>query len=195
MVRLLLATDKDRIEILFGGFGGQGIALMGYVLGYSLTVYERKETVHARAYGPESRGGASYSSVIISLRGELPDYPYVREADIAIFMSKEAYHKLITKLRKGGILIVDEDLVEIDDRANIASKVYKVPATRIAEQLGNRIVANMVMLGFLSAVTGVVKLESLKRTITEHIRRFVEINVKALETGYQYGQKMISEGK
>ena len=92
--------EKDRYEILFGGFGGQGIALMGLVLGYSLTIYENKQTVHARAYGPEARGGASYSSVVISLTGDLPSYPYVTKADITVFMSQEAYNKLISKLRK-----------------------------------------------------------------------------------------------
>lgn len=108
-------------------------------------------------------------------------------------MSQAAYDKHISRLREGGVLIVDADLVTVDDRAKRAGKVYRVPATRIAEQLGNRIVANMVMLGFLSEATKVVKLESLEKSVRETVRpRFIEINLRALRAGAEYAKKLLS---
>lgn len=179
-----------RREIKFGGFGGQGIVLAGYITGKAVALYDGKHSVFTQLYGPEARGGASSSEVVID-EDKVIDYPYVTSADVMVIMSQEAYDKYVERVKEGGILIVDEDLVKVDDRAKRAV-LYKVPATRMAEKLGNKIVANIVMLGFLTAVTGLVSREAMVKSIRDSVpERFLEINMRAFEEGYSYAQEVM----
>jgi len=178
----------NRIEIIICGFGGQGIVRAGYILGMAAAVYDNKESSFVPSYGPEARGGECASRVVIA--DESIDYPFITEIDILLAMAEPAYKKYIQFLKEGGILIYDEDLVELDERANKASEIYSIPATRIAENLGNRIVANIVMLGFLCAVTNIVSKDALKKAVERGVpERFIELNLRAFDEGYNHGIK------
>src|SRR3990172_7355487 len=149
-----------RQEVRLGGVGGQGIILAGYMLGKASALYDGKEAVFTQAYGPEARGGACSADLVIS--DEPIDYPMVSRPDLLVLMSQEAFTKYGSAAAEGAQLIVDTDLVE-----SAAAKEWlrDIPATRLAGELGNRMVANVIMLGFLAAVTGVVRREALEEGI------------------------------
>ena len=178
-----------RVEIKFGGFGGQGIILMGNIAAKAAVLYDGINAVFTPSYGPEARGGAASSNVVIS--DDEIDYPYVTQPDVLVVMSQEAYEKFAPLLKDDGLLIIDEDLVKLK---NGEGKVAKIPATRIAEGLGKRIVANIVMLGFFTAVTNLISYEAIKKAVLETVpAKFKELNEKALELGYEQGIKWREE--
>ncbi len=177
----------SRVEIRFAGFGGQGIGLMGRLVGEAVSLLEEgKNSVMTQSYGPESRGGASSTDVVID-EGEI-DYPKATELDYFVVLSEEAYHKYISKLKEGGILFVEEDLVTLDENAKKAKKIFKIPATKIAETLGSRLYANIAMLGFVCAnTTDIFSEESMLTIMKEKIKaRFVEKNLIAFQKGMEY---------
>ncbi len=179
----------NRREVLLAGFGGQGIVLAGYILGKAAAVYEGKEAALVQSYGPESRGGASKAEVVIS--DELIDYPRVSDPEAMVVMAQEAYHAYAAKRSPHCLLIIDEDLVDPNEERE-GMKMLKIPATRLAEQLGRKIVANIVMLGFLTAVTGIVSPEAMRQAIATSVPRGTEeLNLKAFETGYEYAKKFV----
>ena len=139
-----------RQEIRISGFGGQGVGLAGYILGKALTLYDGKEAVMTQSYGPEARGGASSASVVVS--DEPIDYPFVLEPDFLIALSQEAFDKFLPTVKPDAMILVDEELVDTGEHSGI----LKVPCTRLAEELGRRIVTNVVMLGFFTAQAGVI---------------------------------------
>jgi len=174
---------SDRIEIRFAGFGGQGIALMGRLVGEVISLHEKgKQSVMTQSYGPESRGGASSCDVVIDT--QTIDYPKSTAFDYFVVMSEEAYHKYIPRLKEGGIIFVEENLVTLDDHAKKASKIYKIPATAIAETLGSRLYANIAMLGFVCANTDLFSEEAFVKVMKAKVRaRFIEKNLVAFEKG------------
>ncbi len=177
-----------RIEIKFGGLGGQGIITAGYITAKAAAIYDGKESAFTQDYSAEARGGASTSEVIIS--DEKVTYPQVIKADYLVLMSQSAYRDYLDKLKEGGTLIIDEDLVKPDEKAE-NFKIYKIPATKFAEEIGNPIVANIIMLGFFTAITGVVSKDAMWKSIEERIpQRFLELNERAFLKGYEYGEKM-----
>ena len=184
-----------RKEIKFAGFGGQGIILAGFIVGKAISLHDRKEAVFTQSYGPEARGGACAASLVID--DKQIDYPYPVSPDIMVVMSQEAYHDYVPGLKEGGILIIDEDLVALDDMAKKAGKIYRIPATRFAEELGMKIAANIVMLGFFGSIAkDVVSTESLKKSVLESVpARFREQNAKAFEKGYNYGLEILKGEK
>ncbi|MFW9981336.1 MAG: 2-oxoacid:acceptor oxidoreductase family protein [Candidatus Thorarchaeota archaeon] len=179
-----------RYEVRFGGFGGQGIVTMAVVLGEAVSLVEKKECVQTQSYGPEARGGATKSELVID--DEEVDYPKVQEPDVFVAMSRAAYLEYVDGLKKDGILIVDEDLVEIEGDLPDSIKVYKIPATRIADvDVGAKQATNVVMLGALTAITGIVTIEGLKQQIVDRWPRFKETNLKALELGIKAGKEAV----
>ena len=173
--------ESMRTEICISGFGGQGIVLAGYILGKAITLYAGREAVMTQAYGPEARGGASSANIVMS--DETVDYPFVLKADILVALSQEAYSKFRPTAKPGGIVLVDSDLVQPfeDDHPR------GIPATRIAEELGKRIVANVVMLGFFTAATDIVGREAVERAIETTVKpRTLPLNLEAFESGYTY---------
>jgi len=185
---------EDRVEIIICGFGGQGIVRAGYILGYAAAISEDMESSFVPSYGPEARGGECASRIVIAR--EKIDYPFITTVDILITMSEPAYKKYVNYLKKGGMILYDEDLVELDDKANRASGVYGIPATKIAERLGNRIVANIVMLGFFTSMTDIISYDGMKKAVERGVpSKFREINLKAFDIGYSYGEKLKKEGK
>ena len=185
-------TDGD-IEVLLGGFGGQGIILSGLILGKAASLFSDKHATFTQSYGPEARGGACAANVVIS-KSEI-DYPYVTRPHHVMVMSQGAYEKYVDDLLPDGKLMIDEDLVELKHpRDDI--HVFAIPATRLAEQLGRKIVANIVMLGFVAAVTEVVDYDSMKSAILDTVPPGTEeLNLKAYNSGYDEGVKALEHWK
>jgi len=177
-----------RIEIRFAGFGGQGIIKSGIIVASAAAVHSEKNAVQTQSYGPESRGGACKSEVVIS--EESIDFPKVVDPDILVLMSQHAYNEYADSVKAGGIVILDPDMIPHEKELENV-KVYRVPATRIAEELGKKIVANIVMLGAFTAITEVLSGEAVKKSIIENIPKGTEeLNLKAFEKGYEYGKNI-----
>ena len=181
--------DKREKHILITGFGGQGIVMAGDILGKAATLYDHKHATMTQNYGPEARGGACSSQVIISSEEIL--FPCVEEPEILVCMSQEAYTKNIKSLRPEGTLIWDTDLVHTR-KTDAAFKAFNIPATRFAEQLGTKMMANIVMLGFLSAVEPLVHAEALKKAVLESVPAATrDNNLRAFNTGREYGHSIL----
>jgi 2-oxoglutarate ferredoxin oxidoreductase subunit gamma len=178
-------------EIRFSGFGGQGIIRQGLILGKALSLYDNKFATMTQSFGPEARGSACSSQVVVSDERVL--YPYVTKPEILVAMSQEAYEKYEPELREGGTLIIDSDLVRLKpSKRNI--KIYSIPSTRFAEEIGNRIYANLVMLGFFAAVTKIVTPEAIKKALPGLVpSRYLETNIKAFDRGYNYGLEVLEK--
>ncbi len=170
-----------RQEVRLAGFGGQGIILAGYVLGKAAALYSDRQAVFTQSYGPEARGGACAAELVIS--DEPIDYPLVSQPNFVVCMSQEAFSKYGASAAEGAQLIVDSDLVESATRKKW---LRHLPATRLAEELGSRIVANMVMLGFFGAATEVVGREALEEAIRTTVRpHTVDLNLRAFSLGFE----------
>ena len=180
-------------EIRFSGFGGQGIIRCGLIAGKALSLYDNKQATMTQSFGPEARGSACSSQLVVSDDRVL--YPYISTPEILISMSQEAYDKYEPELREDGLLLIDKDLVKAKPpRGKIKS--FSIPSTRFAEELGNRIIANLVMLGFFTAITRVVSPEAMKKALPGLVPgRFLELNKKAFDKGYEFGKKILTEDK
>jgi 2-oxoglutarate ferredoxin oxidoreductase subunit gamma len=173
-------------EVRLGGFGGQGVILAGMILGRAKSIFEDKYATLTQDFGPEARGGAASCAVILSEDPIL--YPNVYTPDVLLAMSQGAYAKYIGGLKKGGILVIEEDLVKIEKDIDPSFKVFKCPATRFAEEIGRKIVLNIVMYGFLVAVTDLVTEEIARKGVEASIPKGTEkLNFAAFEKGYFYG--------
>lgn len=178
-------TDRDVTEVRFSGFGGQGVILAGYVTGKAAAIFENRHATLTRSFGPESRGGSCSAAVIIG--NERVDYPFLHKQDILVAMSQPAYLEYVDQLVPGGTLIYEKDMVTPENlQADI--RACGVPATRIAEGLGKKIVLNIVMLGFFTAVTKIVSAESMRKAILDSVPPGTEdLNTNAFNRGYEYG--------
>ena len=171
---------SKRWEVRFGGFGGQGIVLSSVVLGLA-AVYDDKYAAQRASYGSEARGGKCKSEVIIS--NEEISYPLIDNLSVLVIMSQQAFDSYINELQPDGLLIVDPDMVDDSNRINDV-RVLRVPAAKTADSLGNRIIANMIMLGALQEKTRMVTESSLKKSIEESVpKRFIELNLNAMNEG------------
>ncbi len=178
-----------RLEIRFAGFGGQGIIKSGIITAAAACIHSGKNAVQTQSYGPESRGGACKSEVVIS--EEEIDFPKVVEPDILVVMSQHAYNDYIDDVKSGGIVILDPDMVPREKELTKA-KVFRVPATKIAEELGRRIVANIVMLGAFVAITNALDENALKESIKANIPKGTEeLNLTAFRKGYDCGKDLL----
>jgi 2-oxoglutarate ferredoxin oxidoreductase subunit gamma len=185
----MAGSESSRKEVRFTGFGGQGMAVMGVILGRAAAVYDGRQATMTQSYGPEARGGASSSQVIIS-DGRI-FYPYVIQSDVLVGMSQEGYDKHRSSLKDDGALLYDEDLVVLapDEQAK---RKYPIPATRFAEELGRKIVANIVMLGFVSGITEMVGEEALRKAISDTVPKpTIELNLKAFDRGRQHAKTLL----
>ena len=172
-------------EIRFSGFGGQGIIRCGMIVGKACALYDNKSATMTQSFGPEARGSACSSQLVVSDTRIF--YPYITRPHILVAMSQDAHDKFIGDLRPDGLLLIDKDLVQ-PGNSRSKTKMHAVPATRMAEEMGNKIIANLVMLGFFTAVTGIVSAEAMRKAIPGTVpQRFLELNLKAFERGYEYG--------
>jgi 2-oxoglutarate ferredoxin oxidoreductase subunit gamma len=174
------------IQIKIGGFGGQGIVLAGYILGKAASIHDKKNATLTQSYGPESRGSSCSAQLIIG--NEEIDYPRVSHPDILMIMSQEAYDKFTPELTRGGTLLYDEDLAKPTNNFGKTTKVHSIPATRYAEELGKKVVANIIMLGFFTAISGLISPEAMKKSIRSSTPiGFEDLNIKAFDRGYDSG--------
>ncbi len=175
--------QNNRFEIRVAGFGGQGVVTIGRVLGSAFTIHEGLNSVNTRSYGPESRGGACRSEVVVS-QGEI-HYPSVRKADILVALSQPALDKYIQDLKEGGILLIDPNSVK-DIPKNLVW--YEVPAMEIAHSLGNVKFQNSAVLGALAALLeSMIKKELLKSAVSENVPpKTIEKNMEAFEAGWAH---------
>ncbi len=180
-----MGTDT-KTEIRLAGFGGQGIVLAGQILGKAAALFEKLQAVFTQSYGPEARGGACSADVVLS-RDEIY-YPRVTSPQILVLMSEEAKNTYGDGLADQSTVLIDEDLVQLDSVPE-GCRLFKIPATRFAEKLGRKIVANIVMLGFITSITEIVGYEAMKQALFDSIPRGTEeLNLKAFEKGYEYGK-------
>ena len=177
------STTNGQTEIIVTGFGGQGIILTGRILGMAASLGDKKESTLVQAYGPESRGGACNAQVIIS---NTPiHYPYVNRPHILVAMSQAGYDKFAPALEPASILLVDQDLVNPEQAV---CDHFAIPATRMAENLGNKMMANIIMLGFCTAVTGAVTNAAAQAMVRTSVPKGTEDrNIEAFTKGYDYG--------
>jgi len=180
-------------DIRFSGLGGQGVIRCGLITGKALSLFDNKHATMTQSFGPEARGSACSSQLVVSEDRVL--YPYLISPQILVAISQEAYEKYCPDLGKNGILIIDKDLVKLKNQ-HPGIKIYSIPSTRFAEQLGNRIIANLVMLGFFTAMTKIVSAEAMKKALPGLVpERFLDLNIKAFNKGYEYGEEIQKEEK
>jgi len=177
-------------EIRIAGFGGQGVILSAIVIGKAGCIFEGGYSTMTQSFGPEARGGACSAQVILSDQPVL--YPYVTHPDILVVMSQEAYSIFAPQVRKNGILVIERDMVRVDTLPP-GVRVYSCPATRLAEELGKKMVLNIVMVGFFGAVSGVLKPDSLRDAVASSVpEAYRDLNRKAFDKGYEYGIKTLN---
>ena len=172
-------------EIRIAGFGGQGVILSAMVVGKAASIFEGGFATMTQSFGPEARGGACSAQVILSDQPIL--YPYVTRPDILVVMSQEAYTRFSPELKDNGLLIIEQDLVRVSELPE-GTRLFSVPATRLAEELGKRMVLNSVMVGFFGAVAGLLDPDSLRKAIADSVPpSFRELNLRAFDRGFDHG--------
>jgi len=182
-------TASPERQVFITGFGGQGIVMAGDILGKAATLHDRRHATMMQTYGPEARGGSCSSQVIISDREIL--FPCIGEPEVLICMSQEGYTKYVRTLRRRGTLIWDTDLVK-SRKSAAGLTTFNIPATRFAEELGNTMMANIVMLGFLAAVQNVVSAGALRDAVADSVPPATkENNIRAFDRGREYGEAIL----
>ncbi|HOC77904.1 MAG TPA: 2-oxoacid:acceptor oxidoreductase family protein [Methanofastidiosum sp.] len=165
--------------IRISGFGGQGIILSGVIVGKA-AVNQGFNAVQTQSYGPEARGGSTRSEVVIS--DEEIDYPKVESASVSIIMSQEAFYKYASRTKREGIIIYDPELIP-DHKIEGDFKLAEINATRIASELGTKIVANIVMLGAFNEMCSLLSKDSMIEAIKDSIPKMLDLNLNAFEAG------------
>lgn len=173
-----------RSELRLRGVGGQGIITMGYVIGRAATLYDRREVCMTEFYGPEITGGFAKTDLII--QDEPIDYPIVDHPDVFVVMSNDAWLADGGSLREGGMVIYDTDFVNME---NPTDNMIGIPAMKEALKLGRKVVANVILMGALQEITGVVTKESLEKALLDRVPKGTEeLNLSALHKGYELGK-------
>jgi len=176
--------------IRIAGFGGQGVILAGMVIGRAASIHDGKFATLIQSFGPEARGSACSAQLIVSDEPVL--YPYITQPDILVAMSQEAQARFGTELKPGGMLLYERDLIHLDHAANHV-RSYGIPATRFAEELGRKLVLNMVMVGFVTALSDVASATAVRQAIAESVPKGTEkLNLAAFEKGLEFGSGLCS---
>lgn len=179
----------ERYEIRFSGAGGQGLITAGIILAEAAAIIEKKHAAQSQSYGPEARGGASKSEVIIS---DSPiDYPKATIVDACLAMTQESADKYANGIKEGGVLLLDSDYVSRNPQGNF--KTYKLPIMRTARvDLGREIVANVIALGAMIALTGVVSREAGETAVLAKVpEAFIDLNKKAYSLGFEMAKDLL----
>ena len=173
-------------EIRIAGFGGQGVITAGYVLANAAAIYDGKYALMNQSYGPEARGGSCKSDVITS---DKPiDYPKITRPDYLVAMSIDAFATFVGSVMDQGTVIYEDSHIKIPKKAlEPTKKYYGIPAMATANELGNPLAANMVMLGAVQTISGIVKAEALAASISDRFPKRKELNLRALERGIELG--------
>ena len=170
-------------KILLAGFGGQGVMFIGKVLAYSGVLGER-EVCWIPSYGPEMRGGTANCSVLIA--DEEINSPVINQADAGIVLNQPSYDKFLGRIKAGGTLVVNSSIVDITQKRDDI-KIIPVPATELANEIGNASLANMVCLGALLPALSLIDLDSIRKAMDEVVGKkkpeLYELNVAAIHKG------------
>ena len=179
----------DRYDVRLSGSGGQGLILAGKILAEAAAIYDGHNAVQTQSYGPEARGGASKAEVVIK-DGEI-DYPKAMDLDLLLSLTQESCTKYIGDLKGDGILIIDSETVT--DPPNGTFKTYGAPITSIAaKKIGKVVVTNIVALGILTRISGIVSEESMRKAILARVPKGTEeINMKAFDEGWNAGEELL----
>jgi len=174
---------SDRYEIRFSGSGGQGMILAGIIMTEAAAIFGDKNAAQSQSYGPESRGGASKAEVIIS--NKMIDYPKATAIDCMLAMTQEACNKYHGDIKDDGILLVDSEYVK--DLPEGAFKTFSFPIIGTArDELGKTIAANIIALGMITELTGVVTHEAIENAVLSRVPpAFLDLNKKALQIGFE----------
>ena len=171
-------------EVRICGFGGQGVILAGFIWGKAACVFGEFNAVQSQSYGPEARGGAARSEVLIS--DEKIGYPRPTGVDLYVAMAQEAFNTYRDDLHENTVIIIDPDLVPNHD---IGRPIYKVRVQKIAEDLGNKIVTNIAMVGAMAGIDDLLDPEAVKKAVIDSVpKRFIDLNVNAFERGLEAGR-------
>ena len=186
-------TQGRTNEIIITGFGGQGIILAGNIMGKAAALYDKMNASLIQSYGPEARGGACAAQVIIS--DQVIEYPYVEEPSVLVCMSQEGFGNNIGALLENGLLFTDSGLVAIEpDRLPAGCRVFSIPASALAEEMGVRMMANIIMLGFAAGVSELISYEALKKAVLDSVPKGTEEkNMAGLDRGYQAGRQALEQ--
>ncbi|MDW8191661.1 MAG: 2-oxoacid:acceptor oxidoreductase family protein [Synergistota bacterium] len=189
-----MAKCNMRKEILLSGYGGQGLVLAGIILAEAAVLYEGKNATHNQSYGPEARGGASRSEVIIS--DEEVNYPEIESPDILLAMTQDAIDKYGGSVKEDGVVIVDTLYVKDLNPVSKVKSIYKFPITELSiRETGKPLSANVVALGILVEATKIVKRESLEKAVLNRVPPATrEVNLKALRAAFELFNKGYQEG-
>lgn len=180
----------SKTEIRITGFGGQGVILCGYLIGKAASIYDKKHATLTQSFGPEARGSACSAQVVVSDSRVL--YPYVTHPQVMLAMSHDGYATHKNSMADEAVILYDQDLVKPEEH-KAGVKVYGIPATRFAEELGRKIVLNIVMLGFFAATTGLIDKDAVRKAVETSVPKGTEeLNLKAFDKGYQYGLELKS---
>lgn len=173
------------INISMCGFGGQGIVLLSVLLGTAAVTEKNLYAVQTQSYGSEARGGQCQAELILN---KAPiNSPVAEKKDILVCMFQDAYDRYISTVKEDGTLILDHHLVTKQTRK--IKNTFEVPATEIAVGLGNRMAANMVMLGFICEAAQLMGREDLFNVIRNEVApKFVELNLKAVDAGIEFAK-------
>lgn len=180
----------SRYEIRFSGSGGQGLILAGVIFAEAASIYDKKNAVQSQSYGPEARGGASKSEVILS--DQRIDFPKATEIDLQLSLTQESCNKYYKDVKPQGTLLLDEDFVKQVPKGTF--RVIKLPIIRTAsEEIGKSFVANIVALGAIAAITGQVSYESVEKAVLSRVPKGTEeMNKKALKAGFDLAKARLN---
>lgn len=179
-----------RHDVFISGFGGQGVLLAGNLLGYA-AIHEGKNVSFFPSYGVEKRGGAAMCTVVVA-DGEVGS-PVVGSPSVSVILNQASFDKYASRVKPGGICIVNTSLVDTGDFDRGDIELIPVPMNDIAVQLGDARMVNMVAVGAYAAKTGVVSLQSLeealRETLPERNHKYIPANINAIEAGAQECKK------
>lgn len=182
-----------RHEIRIGGQGGQGVILCGMIIGRGAAIYDGKNATLIQSFGPEARGSACSAQVTLS--DEVIGYPYVDHPEALLLLSRDAATQFVPRLRAGGLVLYDNELLPALPDLPPGARALGVPATRWAEELGRRLASNVVMAGFFAGVTGWVSGGAMEQAVLDLVPRGSEdLNLRALRQGHDYGRGFESQG-
>lgn len=179
----------DKHEIRLSGSGGQGLLLAGIILAEA-AIIDGKNAVQTQSYGPEARGGASKSEVLIS--NEVIDFPKVRNCDVLLSLTQKSYEQYNHGIKEDGILILDSSVVVNTD---VKNRVISIPIVETAVHvLGKPMVTNIVAIGAVVEITKIVSHEALETAVLKRVPKGTEeLNRKALSLGYEIAKQSITK--
>ena len=183
------ASTAGRLEVRITGFGGQGVVLAAYIVGRAC-IHDGRHATMIQSFGPEARGSFCSATLVVSDREVL--YPYISGADVLVALSNDGYEKYRHELRPGGTLVYESDLVHprVDERA------FGIPSTRLAEGLGRALVQNIVMVGFIAAVTGIASREAIRNAVRDSVPSGTEdLNLAAYDAGVRHFDEVLAKSE